>query len=72
MSTEETRDIAMAAKLLIDHHMTDCNTFRDNLRSDQAEFREDIKKLYWRVALILGGLILASHGMDWLIALVHK
>lgn len=68
---DETRDIAMTARTLISQHMTDCETFRTNLRSDLAEFREDIKKLYWRVALILGGLMLASHGVDWFLA-IHK
>lgn len=58
----------MTAKTLIEHHMTDCNTFRENLRGDLREFRDDIKKLYWRVALILGGLMLASHSVDWFLA----
>lgn len=70
---EETRDIAMTAKALIDHHMLDCSAFRENLRSDLKDFRDDIKKLYWRVAMILGGLVLASHGLDWIITMgVHK
>lgn len=73
MSDESTRDIAMAAKLLIDHHMTDCNVFRDNLRGDLAEFRNDLKKINWRMALILGGLIVLSHGIDWLLLVTgHK
>jgi hypothetical protein len=69
---EDTRDIAMTAKTLIDHHMTDCNTFRENLRNDLCEFRDDIKKLYWRVALILGGLMLSAHIVDWVLALAGK
>lgn len=69
---QDTRDIAMTAKTLVEQHMTDCETFRVNLRSDLSEFREDIKKLYWRVALILGGLMLASHGVDWWLTISGK
>lgn len=71
MLESDTRDLAMQAKTLIDHHMLDCATFRENLRGDLSDFREDIKKLYWRVAMILGGLVLATHGIDWILAL-HK
>lgn len=71
MSDDNTRDIAMQAKTLIDSHMTDCNAFRTNLRNDLSEFRDDIKKLYWRVALIFGGIMLASRGVDWVLILFH-
>ena len=68
-----TRDIAMTAKALIDHHMTDCETFRQNLRGDLKEFREDLRKLNWRMAMLIGGLLLFTHGIDWVITyLGHK
>lgn len=73
MIDDKTRDIAMTAKTLIDHHMTDCNVFRENLRNDLAEFRADLKKINWRMAMILGGLVVLSHGIDWLLTLAgHK
>ena len=68
-----TRDIAMSAKALIDHHMTDCETFRENLREDMREFREDLKKLNWKIAALLGGLVVISHLMDWALGVTgHK
>ncbi len=70
MINEDTRDIAMAAKTLIDHHMTDCNAFRVNLRSDLTEFRDDLKKLNWRIAMMIGGLVIISHGVDWILQLL--
>lgn len=84
MPDQQTRDIAMRAQALIDHHMMDCETFRENLRADMKEsrensrddlkdFREEIKKLNWRVAGILGGLMVAVHAIDWFLALAgHK
>lgn len=63
-----TRDIAMNAQTLISHHMTDCEQFRVNLRQDMSEFRDDLKKLNWRMAMILGGLVILSHGIDWILS----
>lgn len=73
MVQDNTRDIAMTAQTLINQHMTDCNQFRDNLRQDLTDFRNDLKKINWRMAMILGGLIVFSHGIDWIMALLgHK
>lgn len=72
MADQDTRDLAMQAKTLIDHHMLDCQTFRENLRGDLNDFRDDIKKLYWRVAMILGGLVLATHSIDWILTFLGK
>ncbi len=70
---DDTRDIAVNAKTLIDHHMTDCEQFRKNLRDDLSDFREDLRKLNWRMAMILGGLVILSHGIDWLMTFTgHK
>lgn len=73
MSDIDTRDLAMTAKLLIDQHMTDCNKFRDNLREDLNDFRDDLKKLNWRMAMAIGGIMVFTHGIDWIVALMgHK
>lgn len=73
MADTETRDIAMQAKILIDHHMLDCSTFRENLREDLNDFRADIKKLNWRIAMGIGGLVVFTHGIDWILTFLgHK
>ncbi len=73
MSDDSTRDLALQAKTMIEHHMTDCNVFRNNLRNDLSEFREDLKKINWRMAMILGGLVILSHSIDWFLTLTgHK
>ncbi len=73
MDDNNTRDIAMSAKLLIDTHMTDCNKFRENLRGDFKEFRDDLKKVNWKIAMMLGGIVVISHGVDWIVSLLgHK
>lgn len=66
MNDTETRDIALAAKTLIDAHMTDCSKFRDSLIEIHKEFREDLKKINWRMALLLGSIITLSHVMDYI------
>jgi hypothetical protein len=70
---DTTRDLAVEANTKIDHHMLDCATFRSGLKDDFKEFREDLKKLNQRMAMVLGGLVIISHGIDWLLGLVgHK
>lgn len=73
MSETDTRDIAIMAKALIDNHMTDCNKFRENLRGDLSDFRDDLKKLNWRMAMAIGGIMVFTHGIDWILAFMgHK
>lgn len=67
----ETRDMAVQANTKIDHHLLDCAQFREALRSDFKEFRDDLKRLNWRIAIMIGGLVVLSHGIDWLVSL-HK
>lgn len=70
---DDTRDIAMMAKTLIDAHMTDCTQFREGLRSDFKEFNAALTKLNNRVMMIIGGIVLVTHGVDWLLAFTgHK
>ena len=70
---DNTRDLALTANTKIDQHMTDCTKFREALRQDLIGFREDIKKINWRVAMMLGGLIIISHGVDYFLGLLgHK
>lgn len=70
---DNTRDIAMMAKTLIDAHMTDCTQFREGLRADFKEFNIALTKLNNRVMMIIGGIVLFTHGIDWLMTLTgHK
>lgn len=63
---EETRDIAVEAKSMIDQHMTDCRQFRITVQNTLAEFRDDLKKLNWHMALIIGGITVAGKLIDLL------
>ncbi len=72
MPDVDTRDIAVTAKSMIEHHMTDCTQFRADLKEDLKEFRADLKKLMWYMALLLGGLILLGHGFDLVAGIFHK
>ena len=54
--SDDTRDIAVEAKSLVNQHMTDCMAFRITVQSTLAEFRDDLKSLNWRMALIVGGI----------------
>lgn len=68
---DDTRDIAIRAEAMVDQHMTDCTAFREALQNTLAEFRDDIKKMNWRIALIVGGFISVSKAIDMLLALKH-
>lgn len=67
----QTRDIAIEARSLVNQHMTDCTSFRSDLKATLAEFRSDIKTLYVRLAAILGGLIMISKLVDFGVKLIH-
>ncbi len=67
-----TRDIATMAKTLIDAHMTDCTRFREGLRSDLKSFNDDLKKLNNRVMMIVGGIVLFTHSIDWVLTFLGK
>lgn len=69
---DETRDIAVRAESMINQHMTDCTQFRLTVAESLREFREEFKKLNWRVALMLGGLIIISRGAEFIFQLLHK
>lgn len=71
-SYDETRDVAIRAESKVDQHMTDCTQFRINIQNTLGEFRDDIKKLNWRMAMIMGGFTLAAKALDYLIPAVHK
>lgn len=63
---DNTRDISVRAESKIDQHMTDCTHFRLSLQSTLSEFRDDIKKLNWRVALIVGSMTIISKAFDFM------
>lgn len=69
---DDTRDIAITADSKIDQHMTDCTSFRSAVQDTLNEFREDIKKLNWRMACLLGGLELMAKTLDFLIPVLHR
>lgn len=65
MSDVNTRDIAVQANTMINSHMTDCIEFRKTIQNTLAEYRNDIKTLNWRMALLLGGLTALSKVWDF-------
>lgn len=68
----ERRDLSgVRAETKIDLHMTDCKQFRVDLLQTLAEFREDIKKLNWRMAVIVGIGVMLSKGIDILSIFSH-
>lgn len=62
---DDTRDIALKANTKVDQHMTDCVQFRIDVQKTLGEFREDIKKLNWRMALLMGGITAVSKLLDY-------
>ena len=72
MPEVETRDIAVQARSDINSHIQDCVRFRQQLSDNHKEMREDLKKINNRVMLILGGLMLLSKGLDFLVPFLHK
>ena len=71
MNGDDTRDLAVEARSMITQHMTDCTKFRDDLQETLREFRADIKALYTRLALIVGGLIALGKVIDFGVKLIH-
>lgn len=68
----DTRDLAVEAKTSIDQHMTDCTAFREVVQNTLTEFREDIKKLNWRMAMIVGGVTVLGKVFDFVIPVIMK
>lgn len=68
MEEKGTRDMVIEAITMIKSHMNDCEKYRQIILNTHAEFRDDIKKLNIRMAMILGGLIILSHGIDYILA----
>lgn len=64
--TDETRDIAVESRAMIQQHMLDCKQFREGLREDMKEFRTEFKKLNYRIAMLLGGLVLLSRAAEFI------
>ena len=72
MDGSERRDLTgMRAETKIDMHMTDCKQFRADLLTTLGEFREDIKKLNWRMAIIVGIGVMLTKGIDILSLFSH-
>lgn len=70
---DDTRDIAVAADTKIDSHMVDCIQVRTRIEKALDDIRADLKRINWYLPLIIGGIIVVSHGFDWAIALMgHK
>lgn len=58
-----TRDTAVRAETMINQHMTDCSLFRVAIQNTLAEFRQDLKSLNWRMAMIVGGITVAGEAV---------
>ncbi len=72
MSDLDTRDIAVRAESLVNQHMQDCATFRQNLAGKFGDIRQDsiilnnkIDALGTRLSLVMGGLIAAGKLIDY-------
>lgn len=59
-----TRDIAIEARTLANSHIQECTARWEKLESTLGEFREDFKKVNWKLALIVGGIMVASKLAD--------
>lgn len=68
---KDTRDIAVTAKSLIDQHMQDCVRVREAIFASFKDFRNDLKRQNWILAMIVGGLILVSKLPDYIPFLSH-
>lgn len=64
----DTRDIAVEARSMVNQHMTDCEKFRITVSDAFKEFREEFKKLNWRLALFLGGMMVVKEAFDWFVS----
>lgn len=71
MTEQNTRDTAVRAETKVDAHITDCQQFRLIIDKRLSEFRDDIRKLNWRVALITGVGIAVQKGMDLFFNVPH-
>lgn len=70
--SEDTRDIAVAADTKIDAHVIDCTSVRLRIEKSLDDIRADLKRINWFLPLIVGGIIVASRGFDYLMkALGH-
>lgn len=69
----DTRDIAVIANTKVDQHIQECINLRVQIMENFQHLRNDIKdlsknsaRINWIVALIIGGLILATRVPDLL------
>lgn len=69
MSEQQTRDLAVAASTKIDAHVQECTELRKRIEKALDDFRLDLKKINWRMAMMVGGLLTLSHVVDWLVKL---
>lgn len=70
-SNTDTRDIAVIANTKVDQHIQECINLRVQIMENFSKIREDIKdlgkansRINWIVALVIGGLILATRIPD--------
>lgn len=62
-----TRDIAVAAETKIDAHVLDCVAVRGRIEKTLDNIQADLKRINWYLPMILGGIVLASHSIDWIL-----
>lgn len=77
---DNTRDLAVATSAKMDAHVVDCLEVRkrNEAKLDKIDIKIDVTateinhkldKLLWIVLPVLGGLVLASHAVDWILQL---
>jgi hypothetical protein len=71
-SADDTRDRMIAVETGLQAHQTDCTKFREGLHETIKEFRQDIKALYIRMAIIVGGLIVIGKAIDFGVGVLHR
>lgn len=69
MTEQQTRDIAVTANTKVDAHIQECTELRKRIEKALDDFREDLKKINWRMAMMVGGLLVLSHVIDWIISI---
>ncbi len=70
MQNDSTRDIAVAADTKIDSHLEDCFQVRTRIEKALDDLRADIKRINWYLPRIIGGIVVASHGIDIIISIL--
>lgn len=73
MDVDDTRDIAVDTAAQVKAHVVDCLEVRRRNEAKLDKIDNKLDKMMWIVLPALGGLVLASHAVDWYMTLAgHK